>query len=91
LDGFFIDRLEVDVSRYSKCQHEGKCRVELHAEGRNCNATAKPPRLDHLLCRVGPRQQRTGGTTSVFIALGLRTELETTEDDTTEGQRARAR
>lgn len=44
---FFIDRVEVTVGEYLECQRAGSCSSELHSEGRNCNAVAKPPRLSH--------------------------------------------
>jgi formylglycine-generating enzyme required for sulfatase activity len=45
VDAFFIDRTEVTVAAYLACAESGKC--SRPAKGRECNATARKPRLDH--------------------------------------------
>ena len=46
VNAFTIDRLEVTVAQYLECQREKKCDAALH-DGAGCNATSKPPALNH--------------------------------------------
>jgi formylglycine-generating enzyme required for sulfatase activity len=46
VSSFAIDRLEVSVAQYIDCQRLGNCDAQPH-EGRGCNATSKPVRLNH--------------------------------------------